>query len=82
MADAAAWAHGENPKNLWRIMSIGRQHQLSGVRLDKVLLRDLRWKGSLTFSDRIAVKRMRDCFTADGVDCRALDSLEAAALNS
>ena len=77
--ETALWCVAQSdPKYLWVISDLG-QMPLDGVRLGSYLLRNVRWKGSLSFADDEAVNRLRDRFKAGGVRLTALDSLSAAA---
>ena len=79
--EAADWLAGNpDPKNLWLINDLAADWRVGNERLGSVLLRGLRWKGSLSFSDSEAVNRLRDRLSVSGVSSSALDSLAAAAL--
>jgi GNAT superfamily N-acetyltransferase len=78
--EAAAWlVEDDNPKNLWVINDLAREESVAGVKLGTLLLRNVRWRGRLSFADREAVNRLRDRFVLSGVGSSALDSLAAAA---
>jgi GNAT superfamily N-acetyltransferase len=78
--EAAAWLVDDpNPKNLWLISDLAGSQQVGGVKLGTLLLRNVRWRGSLSFADREAVDRLRDRLAVSGVGSTALDSLAAAA---
>jgi hypothetical protein len=81
--EAAAWlVEDANPKNLWLISDLAGPQQVGGVKLGTRLLRNVRWRGSLSFADREAVNRLRDRLAVSGVGSTALDSLAAAALQN
>jgi GNAT superfamily N-acetyltransferase len=81
--EAAAWlVKDADPKNLWLISDLAGTQSVDGVRLGSVLLRSVRWRGSLSFADKEAVNRLRDRFALSGVGSTALDSLAAAASRS
>jgi GNAT superfamily N-acetyltransferase len=80
MCEAAHWLAGDsNPKNLWLISDLAGKQGVGGVRLGTLLLRNVRWRGSLSFADPEAVNRLRDRLSLSGVGSSALDSLAAAA---
>jgi GNAT superfamily N-acetyltransferase len=80
IGEAAEWLAGQpNPKNLWIISDLAEKQSLGGVKLGSLLLRNVRWRGSLSFADPEAVSRLRDRLKLSGVGSMALDSLAAAA---
>jgi hypothetical protein len=81
--EAATWLTKDaDPKNLWLISDLAGNQSVDGVRLGSILLRGVRWRGSLSFADGEAVNRLRDRFALSGVGLSALDSLAAAASRS
>jgi len=77
---AAEWLAGDSdPENLWLISDLAGQQRVGGVRLGTLLLRNVRWRGSLSFADPEAVNRLRDRLRLSGVGSDGLDSLAAAA---
>jgi GNAT superfamily N-acetyltransferase len=83
MCEAAEWLAGDSdPNNLWLISDLAGQQSVGGVRLGTLLLRNVRWRGSLSFADAEAVNRLRDRLGLSGVGSSALDSLAAAASRS
>jgi GNAT superfamily N-acetyltransferase len=81
--ESAAWyADDANPRNLWTINDLAGKQSPGDLKLGTLLLRNVRWRGSLSFADPTAVNRLRDRLTLSGVDLIALDSLAAAASRS
>jgi GNAT superfamily N-acetyltransferase len=83
ICESAAWyANDPHPKNLWTISDLAGKEQVDGVKLGTLLLRKVRWRGSLSFADPEAVSRLKDRLRISGVGSTALDSLVAAASRS
>jgi GNAT superfamily N-acetyltransferase len=83
ICESAAWyANDPHPKNLWTISDLAGKEQVNGVKLGTLLLRKVRWRGSLSFADPEAVSRLRDRLAVSGVGSTALNSLAAAASRS
>jgi GNAT superfamily N-acetyltransferase len=80
ICEAAQWlASNDDPKNLWIISDLAVKQSLRGEKLGTLLLRNVRWRGSLSMADPEAVNRLRDRLILSGVGSGALDSLAAAA---